>query len=180
MYVLWRCSVVPFVSANSILQYYLIRRPNSYQLANILGTSRFVSIIIVYQKANKLSLRNKITVRYRLLVVLTLRKLHIQYVHIAAWSPIEQNVVSKYRRQDLECLKVDCLGFRFCIAKREKLLLLLLLLLLWECHKPNPFKIIPLHSTRKENNWENEETLARAAVTVETERVKWPNPWCLW
>jgi hypothetical protein len=42
--------------------------------------------------------------------------------------------------------------------------------------KPNPFKIIPLQSTRKENNWETEETLARAAVKLETERAKWPNP----
>jgi hypothetical protein len=40
---------------------------------------------------------------------------------------------------------------------------------------PNPFTIIPLQSTRKENSWETEETLARAAVTVETERAKWPN-----
>jgi hypothetical protein len=40
----------------------------------------------------------------------------------------------------------------------------------------NPFKIIPLQSTRKENSWETEETLARAAVTLETERAKWPNP----
>jgi len=32
----------------------------------------------------------------------------------------------------------------------------------------------------KENNRETEETLARAAVTLETERAKWPNPWCLW
>jgi hypothetical protein len=30
--------------------------------------------------------------------------------------------------------------------------------------KPNPFKIISLQSTRKENNCENEETLARATV----------------
>jgi hypothetical protein len=30
---------------------------------------------------------------------------------------------------------------------------------------PNPFKIIPLQSTRKENSWETEEKLARAAVT---------------
>jgi hypothetical protein len=37
-------------------------------------------------------------------------------------------------------------------------------------------KIIPLQSTRKENSWETEETLARAAVTVEMERAKWPNP----
>jgi hypothetical protein len=29
--------------------------------------------------------------------------------------------------------------------------------------KPNPFKIIPLQSIGKENNWETEETLARAA-----------------
>jgi hypothetical protein len=42
--------------------------------------------------------------------------------------------------------------------------------------KPYPFKIIPLQSRRKENNWETEETLARAAVTLETERAKWPNP----
>jgi hypothetical protein len=32
--------------------------------------------------------------------------------------------------------------------------------------KPNPFKIIPLESTRKENGWETEETLERAAVTL--------------
>jgi hypothetical protein len=41
--------------------------------------------------------------------------------------------------------------------------------------QPNPFKIIPLQSTSKQNNWETEETLARAAVTLETEWTKWPN-----
>jgi hypothetical protein len=45
---------------------------------------------------------------------------------------------------------------------------------------PNPFKIIPLQSARKENSWETEETPAGAAITLETERAKWPNPWCLW
>jgi hypothetical protein len=30
--------------------------------------------------------------------------------------------------------------------------------------KPNPFEIIPLQTTRKENNWKTEEALARAAV----------------
>ena len=47
-------------------------------------------------------------------------------------------------------------------------------------HNRNPFKIIPLQSTRKENNRETKETLARAAVTLEKEWAKWPNPWCLW
>jgi hypothetical protein len=42
--------------------------------------------------------------------------------------------------------------------------------------KPNPFKIVPLQPTRKENNWETEETLDRATGTLETERAKWPNP----
>jgi hypothetical protein len=42
--------------------------------------------------------------------------------------------------------------------------------------KPNPFKIIPLRTTRKENNWKTEETLAGAVVTVETERIKRSNP----
>ena len=46
--------------------------------------------------------------------------------------------------------------------------------------KPNPFEIIPLQTTRKENNWKTEETLARAAVTLETELIKGSNPWCLW
>jgi hypothetical protein len=41
--------------------------------------------------------------------------------------------------------------------------------------KPNPFKIILLQPTRKENNWETEETMERATVTLETERAKWPN-----
>jgi hypothetical protein len=45
--------------------------------------------------------------------------------------------------------------------------------------KPNPCKIIPLQPTRKENNWETEETMERATVTLETERAKWPNPRCL-
>jgi len=31
--------------------------------------------------------------------------------------------------------------------------------------KPNPFEIIPLQTTRKENNWKTEEALTRAAVT---------------
>jgi len=46
--------------------------------------------------------------------------------------------------------------------------------------KPNPFEIIPLQTTRKENIWKTEEALARAAVTLETERIKGSNPWCLW
>jgi len=46
--------------------------------------------------------------------------------------------------------------------------------------KPNPFEIILLQTTRKENNWETEETLARAVVTLETERIKGSNPWCIW
>jgi len=46
--------------------------------------------------------------------------------------------------------------------------------------KPNPFEIIPLQATREENNWKTEESLARAAVTLETERIKGSNSWCLW
>jgi len=46
--------------------------------------------------------------------------------------------------------------------------------------KSNPFEIIPLQTTRKENNLKTEETLERVAVTVETERIKWSDPWCLW
>jgi hypothetical protein len=46
--------------------------------------------------------------------------------------------------------------------------------------KPNSLEIIPLQTTRKENNWKTERTLARAAVTLETERIKLSNPWCLW
>jgi hypothetical protein len=42
--------------------------------------------------------------------------------------------------------------------------------------KPNPFEIIPLQTTGKENNWKTEETLARAAITLETERIKGSNP----
>jgi hypothetical protein len=40
----------------------------------------------------------------------------------------------------------------------------------------NPFKIIPLQFTRKEKSRETKETLARAVVTLETERAKWPIP----
>jgi len=46
--------------------------------------------------------------------------------------------------------------------------------------KQNPFKIIPLQPTRKENNWETEETFERTIVTPQTERAKWPNPGCFW
>jgi len=42
--------------------------------------------------------------------------------------------------------------------------------------KPNPFEIIPLQTARKENNWKTEEALERAAVTVETERIKGSDP----
>jgi len=43
--------------------------------------------------------------------------------------------------------------------------------------KPNPFEIVPLQTTRKEKNWKTEEALARAAVTLETERIEGSNPW---
>ena len=48
----------------------------------------------------------------------------------------------------------------------------------WLLHlqRPNPFEIIPLQTTRKENSWKTEEALARAAVTLETERIKESNP----
>ena len=42
--------------------------------------------------------------------------------------------------------------------------------------KPDPFEIISLQTTRKENNWKTKETLARAVVTLETERTKGSNP----
>jgi hypothetical protein len=37
-----------------------------------------------------------------------------------------------------------------------------------------------LQTTRKKNNWKTEETLATAVVTLETERTRGSNPWCLW
>jgi len=46
--------------------------------------------------------------------------------------------------------------------------------------KPSSFEIIPLQTTRKENNWKTEEALARATVTVETERIKGANSCCWW
>jgi hypothetical protein len=42
--------------------------------------------------------------------------------------------------------------------------------------KPNPFEIISLQTTRKENNWKTEETLARGVVTLESERIKVSKP----
>jgi hypothetical protein len=42
--------------------------------------------------------------------------------------------------------------------------------------KPYPFKIIPLQTTRKEEKWKTEETLAGAVVTVETEGIRGSNP----
>ena len=44
--------------------------------------------------------------------------------------------------------------------------------------KLNPFEIIPLQTTRKENNWKTKEMLERAVVTLETERIKESDPWC--
>jgi len=38
--------------------------------------------------------------------------------------------------------------------------------------KLNPTEIIPLQTTRKENNWKTKETLVRAVVTLETEWIK--------
>ena len=38
--------------------------------------------------------------------------------------------------------------------------------------KPDTVEIISLQTTRKENNWKTEETLARTFVTLETERTK--------
>jgi hypothetical protein len=38
--------------------------------------------------------------------------------------------------------------------------------------KLNPFEIIPLQTAGKENNWKTKEALARAAVTLKTERIK--------
>ena len=51
---------------------------------------------------------------------------------------------------------------------------------MWDIPWPNLFKITLLQTTRKENNWKTEETLARAVVTLGTERIEGSNPWCLW
>jgi len=45
--------------------------------------------------------------------------------------------------------------------------------------KPNTFEIISLQTTRKKNNWKTQETLEKAVVTLEKERNKASNPWCL-
>jgi hypothetical protein len=42
--------------------------------------------------------------------------------------------------------------------------------------KLNPFEIISLQTTRKENNWKTNKTLVRAVVTLETEWIKGSNP----
>jgi hypothetical protein len=55
----------------------------------------------------------------------------------------------------------------------------------WLAHiQRMPQNRIPLKSylyspQGKRHNWETEEAMERAAVTLETERVKWPNPGCL-
>jgi len=50
----------------------------------------------------------------------------------------------------------------------------------WSCQRirtgKKPFEMILLQTTRKENNWKTEETLERAVVSLETERIKGPNP----
>ena len=38
--------------------------------------------------------------------------------------------------------------------------------------KPSPFEIIPLQTTSMEKYWKTEEALARAALSLETERIK--------
>jgi len=45
--------------------------------------------------------------------------------------------------------------------------------------KPKPFEIILLQTTRKKNNWKTEETLERELLSLESERIKGCNPWCL-
>jgi hypothetical protein len=42
--------------------------------------------------------------------------------------------------------------------------------------KLNPFEIISLQTPRKENNWKTDETLERAVVTLEAERIEGSNP----
>jgi hypothetical protein len=42
--------------------------------------------------------------------------------------------------------------------------------------KPNPFEIISLQITNEENNWKSEETLVRAVITLETDRIEWSKP----
>ena len=46
--------------------------------------------------------------------------------------------------------------------------------------KPNRLEIIPLQTTRKKDNRKTEKTMERATVNLEAERIKGPNPWCLW
>ena len=85
----------------------------------------------------------------------------------------EQNL--SLRRLACYSLKGNCLGKQSAWIQTE-----LAFTLAKNATKPNPFEIIPLQTTRKENNWKTEEALERAVVTVETERIKGSNPWCLW
>jgi len=45
--------------------------------------------------------------------------------------------------------------------------------------KQNSFKILQLQTARKKINWTTLKTLERATITLQTERIKGSNPWCL-
>jgi len=81
-------------------------------------------------------------------------------LEILSWVGCPQDTTTDYRHTTQDRLKQAEPAFTF--AKNAT--------------KPNPFEIIPLQTTRKENNWKTEEALARAAVTLETERIKGSNP----
>ena len=69
---------------------------------------------------------------------------------------------AKYGLQAYQTRQMNTDGTGFTLAKNAT--------------KPNPFEIIPLQTTRKENNWKTEEALERAAVAPETERIDGSNP----
>jgi len=49
-----------------------------------------------------------------------------------------------------------------------------------ECHQIESLWNHITTDHKEENNWKTKETLARAVATLETERIKGSNPWCVW
>jgi hypothetical protein len=78
--------------------------------------------------------------------------------------------------QVLSCSSLLKVFYSFIIYKRtrqdRRIREELALTLTKNATKPDPFEIIQLQTTRKKDNWKTEETLARTAVTLETERIK--------
>ena len=92
----------------------------------------------------------------------TSQRRRIEAAEVKLFIPLAGYILHDHKTNDFIRREIKITGIRDKVDEYR---------LNWHLHsqrmtKPNPVEIIPLQTTRKENEWKTEETLARTVVTL--------------